>query len=136
VNAEGVVVVGNNKKSELVELQRWLEALYSDPFTSYWDETVFRVDVFETETHYIVEAELMNCTSEQISVACENDALTIQVNQNENVDKQRVVHLPFSLLNKDIRAYFTPPILEIHISKEISINEPNSKNIVVHEVDS
>jgi spore coat protein M len=136
VKAEGVVLVGNNKKPELGELQQWLEALCSDPFTNDLDETIFHVDVFETETHYIVEAELISCTSEQISVTCENDALTIQVHKNENIDKQRVVHLPFPLLNKDIYANFTPPILEIYISKEISASKPNRYTIIINETDS
>ncbi|QPA32181.1 alpha-crystallin domain-containing protein [Thermaerobacillus caldiproteolyticus] len=122
----------NDKKSEL---EQWLEALCSDPFSSILDETVFRVDVFETETEYIVESELINCTKEQIFVTCENDALIIQVHENENINKQRVVHLPFPLLNKNIRAYFTSPILEIHISKEISANHPNRYMITIHEID-
>ena len=58
--------MGSKKESN--EFDQWLQILLADPFVDYLDETMFRVDVFETEEDYIIEAELPLYAIHQIQV--------------------------------------------------------------------
>ncbi|MBA2870988.1 HSP20 family molecular chaperone IbpA [Anoxybacillus calidus] len=122
-------------KKEPNEFEKWLEILLADPFTDYLDETIFRVDVFETEEHYIIEANLPLCTVNQIKVKCHNNTAIIQAYEQNNDYKERSVQLPFTLTDRDVRAYFENDILEVRISKDtIDKCKENVRNIrVSHE---
>lgn len=122
-----------NQKEEQSELRQWLELLCSESFACELDEKTFRIDVFETDTHYIIEAELPDCRKEQLTVICETNTLIIQIYKEKALCKQRAVPLPFSLQHKQICAYFSAPVLEIHISKEENINNINQCMIMINE---
>jgi spore coat protein M len=114
----GEFVQMKSKKS-VTDFEKWLEILFADPFTDYLDETMFRVDVFETGEDYIIEAELPHYAAQQIQVKCHDNAVIIQTYEKNEVCKERTVLLPFSLADKHVSAYFEKGVLEVHISKEI-----------------
>jgi spore coat protein M len=121
-------------KKELNEFDKWLQILLADPFTDYLDETMFRVDVFETEEHYIIEANLPLYAVNQIKVKCHNNTVIIQAYEQNNDYKERSVHLPFTLADKEVGAYFENDILEVRISKDaIGKCEENVRNIQVSD---
>ncbi|ALF10287.1 Hsp20/alpha crystallin family protein [Parageobacillus thermoglucosidasius] len=123
----------NRKKTEQHELRKWLDLLCGESFTCELDEKTFRIDVFETDTHYIIEAEIPNCLKEQLTVLCETNAIIIQIHKEKALWKQRAVPLPFPLQHKQICAYFSDPTLEIHISKAENANNTNRYAIMINE---
>ncbi len=133
-NAGGAIQVHKNQKEEQSELRQWLELLCNDPYASILDETIFHVDVLETAEDYIIEAELSHCQKENIVVLCENHSLTIQIQKNGVTEKQRNILLPFSLLDKNISAHFSPPILEVRISKVALQNHSPQNHITVIDI--
>jgi spore coat protein M len=121
-------------KKELNEFDQWLQILLADPFIDYLDETMFRVDVFETEEHYIIEATLPLYTDNQINVKCHDNTAIIQAYEQNNDYKERIVQLPFTLTDKEVRAYFENDILEVRISKDtIGKCEDNIRNIPISD---
>jgi spore coat protein M len=127
-------IMPKNQKEEQNELRQWLNLLCNDPFTSILDETIFRIDVLETTEDYVVEAELSHCQKENIVVLCESHSLTIQIQKNGITEKQRNILLPFLLLDKNISAHFSPPILEVRISKVAQQNHSSQNHITVIDI--
>lgn len=110
-----------NLSFEMREMEKWLRKLYLDPLTSYLDDTTFRVDIFETDKEYIIEAMLTDYESDDISVCLTDKHIEIKANQKENATKEtklRIIDFPFKVINKEVRANFSKGILEIYISKE------------------
>ncbi|WP_044894128.1 Hsp20/alpha crystallin family protein [Bacillus alveayuensis] len=105
-------------KKSVTEFEKWLEILLADPFTDYLDETMFRVDVFETGEDYIIEAELPHYAAQQIQVKCHDHAVIIQTCEKNEVCKERTVLLPFHLADKHVSACFEKGVLEVRINKE------------------
>jgi spore coat protein M len=129
----GSIFLENGKKTEQNELRKWLDLLCGESFTCELDEKTFRIDVFETDAHYIIEAELPSCLKEQLTVMCETNAIIIQIHKEKALCKQRTIPLPFPLQHKQICAYFSAPTLEIHISKDESANDTNRYAIMINE---
>ncbi|WP_445487197.1 Hsp20/alpha crystallin family protein [Niallia sp. 03133] len=115
--------MNNNKKEDFQwngQIEEWLKDFFLDPLTTYLDETEFRMDVFETENDYIVEALLPHYTKNNIAVTVNNDFLTILATSSLNsevVEKKRTIYFPFSINKKEITAVFHHDILEIFVSK-------------------
>jgi spore coat protein M len=116
------------------ELRQWIELLCNDPLASLLDETIFRVEVLETEEDYIIEAELCHCQKEHIVVLRESRSLSIQIQKNGGTEKQRTILLPFSLADKCISAHFSAPILEIRISKSARQNDAQPQGNTVIDI--
>ncbi|MCH1625649.1 Hsp20/alpha crystallin family protein [Ferdinandcohnia quinoae] len=104
-------------------LEEWMKQFLDDPYTNWIDENQFRVDLFETQDEYIVEAELSGYQAQQIVITIINDTMNIQVKKineppQDEVISQRLVTLPFDLEKKKISALFRNEILEIFIKKK------------------
>ncbi|PKG22393.1 Hsp20/alpha crystallin family protein [Niallia nealsonii] len=127
----------NNKKDKQNwngNMEDWLKDFFLDPLTTFLDEAEFRIDVFETENYYIIEALLPPCKKEDLNISAENDALTIMVNCliNRNIEKkQRTVSFPFSIDTKEIQAVLNREILEILISKQAVAKSKGKKSIII-----
>jgi len=127
----------NNKRNDKDwngHIEDWLKDFFLDPLTTLLDEAEFRIDIFETNNHYIVEALLPPCKKENLKVSVDEDVLTIIVKSliNRNLNKkQRTVSFPFSIDTKEIKAVLNGEILEILISKQAISNEKGRKNIIV-----
>jgi len=117
----------DDKPLDIRLVEEWLENFFLDPLTSFLDETIFRIDLFETADEFIVEAMLFQCNKCDITVRLEHENIIIGVEnkqQQENV-KQRIISFPFSVIQHDVKANFESGILEIFISKYTICNGDN-----------
>jgi spore coat protein M len=106
------------KPFEFEGLENWMEQFFSDPLSSYLDEQHFRIDVFETQNEYIVEAYLPSFTEKQITIEFNQDIVKINVQKSKEEILERTVWMPFNVLEKEAYAIFEKGILEVHIMKE------------------
>ena len=128
--------------------QELLEVMLSNPFMSYLDYDSVRIDLFETEQSFIVEAELLGYHPKDIIVQIQADHLQLTAKKyclrefhdekqgtlaREQMEEsvERTIDFPFSLLNKKITATFSNEILEITISK----HETNESNQPIVPID-
>jgi spore coat protein M/HSP20 family protein len=116
----------NRKKDEessvdVNQVDKWLENYFLDPLTSYCDVTQFRIDLYETEKDWIVEAVLEDYHSADITVKAEDKKLIITAQkQLRNVPgnkRIRTIDFPFSIIRQKITAFFSNGIVEVFISK-------------------
>ncbi|WP_047983005.1 Hsp20/alpha crystallin family protein [Ornithinibacillus californiensis] len=94
----------------------------------------FWVDVKETNTHFIIEAELQGYKKEQIEIELVGNQVQIGVQDYQFIDqedtknnlkfnkqsiakKERVITLPFDIPKKDVKASFKNDILKISVRK-------------------
>jgi spore coat protein M/HSP20 family protein len=109
--------------SEVIE--KWLENYFLDPLTSYYDQTQFRIDLYETDKDWIVEALLQDFNFSDITVYVEDKRLVITgkrtpLSQSTNQLQQvhnRSIDFPFQVNSHKIHANFQNGILEVFISK-------------------
>jgi HSP20 family molecular chaperone IbpA len=104
------------------DIEKWLENYFLDPLTSYFDQTQFRIDLYETDKEWIVEATLPDYNSSDITVYVEDKKLMITGKRNhfsatiEQVHS-RSIEFPFEVNSHKIEAAFHNGILEVFISK-------------------
>ncbi|HET7657281.1 MAG TPA: Hsp20/alpha crystallin family protein [Bacillales bacterium] len=115
-------------------LNDWMETLFRDPMQRLLESRSFRVDMIETDSHFIVEAELPGFNRDQIDIEILDSALKITASHNEvseeaNDNKhyyrkersygriERVVPLPFRVNPKQTTANYEKGILQIAIPK-------------------
>ncbi|WML39838.1 Hsp20/alpha crystallin family protein [Neobacillus sp. OS1-2] len=102
-------------------VEKWLENFFLDPLTSYFDQTQFQIDLYETETEWIVEAILSEYEASEIKVFIEGKKLMISALRyppsTEHQKKIRIIDFPFSVTTQEVSAAFSNGILEIFISK-------------------
>lgn len=104
-------------------IEKWLENYFLDPLTSYYDQTQFRIDLFETDKDWIVEALLPDFCSSEIKVYVEDKKLLITVKRNPysidqvQISRSRSIEFPFQVNCQKIMATFHNGILEVFISK-------------------
>ena len=118
----------DDKPLDISVVEEWLENFFLDPLTSYQDETIFRIDLFETAEEYIVEAMLPKTKKSNITVKLEHENIIIDVtsdHHNKEIVKQRKISFPFSIIHYDVNAIFESEILEIIINKEKICNGRN-----------
>ncbi|WP_161974907.1 Hsp20/alpha crystallin family protein [Bacillus timonensis] len=111
-------------------LEDWMKQFLEDPYLI--DDYQFRIDLFETQNEYIIEAELSGYTPEQIQLNVKNDSILIKVADcekppNDTILTERIVTLPFELEKKKIEALFRNEILEIYIKKNSKRKKKKSK---------
>lgn len=102
-------------------MEKWLENYFLDPLTSYYDQTQFQIDLYETEKEWIVEAILSGFEASEIKVYIEEKKLMISASKSPPSPKQqkriRSIDFPFQIITQDISATFLNGILEVFISK-------------------
>lgn len=112
-----------NKNEESVDydqLEKWLKTYFLDPLTSYFDHTQFRIDLYETDKEWIVEAILNEYESSEITVFIEEKRLIITALEHsspKNQKRVRSIDFPFQINKQNVTALFTNGILEVLISK-------------------
>jgi len=102
-------------------VEKWLEDYFLDPLTSFYDQTQFQIDLFETENEWIVEAILTEFEESEIKIYIEEKTLNITaVKHPSTIHPQkriRSIEFPFQVTKQEISAVFTNGVLEIFISK-------------------
>lgn len=112
----------NRKKDEqcydLEQMEKWLENYFLDPLTSYCDMTQFRIDLYETEKDWIVEAVLDDFKAAELSVKVEDMKLIITARKqtlSSNIKKIRTIDFPFPIKNQKVCAFFQWYIRNIYL---------------------
>lgn len=102
-------------------VERWLKNYCLDPLTTQDDLTQFRIDLYETDQEWIVEALLNEFNSSDIKVFVDEKNLIISAGQHSTSShsKKRIrsINFPFSVINQKVTANFINGILEVFISK-------------------
>ncbi|MEH7226135.1 Hsp20/alpha crystallin family protein [Bacillus sp. JJ1566] len=120
----------NSNPLSLNGLEDWMKQFLEDPYLL--DDYQFRIDLFETQNEYIIEAELSGYRPEQIQLNVKNDTFHIKLTDcdkppNDTILTERIVTLPFELEKKKIEALFRNEILEIYIKKNSKGKKKKSK---------
>lgn len=102
-------------------VERWLENYCLDPLTTQDDLTQFRIDLYETDQEWIVEALLNEYNSSEIKVYIEESKLIITADKPSTPFNQhnrvRTIQFPFQVINQKVTAHYINGILEVLISK-------------------
>lgn len=102
-------------------VEKWLENYCLDPLTSQDDLTQFRIDLYETDQEWIVEALLNEYNSSEIKVFIEDNKLVITAvkssTPSNELKKVRTIQFPFQVINQKVMAHYINGILEVFISK-------------------
>ncbi|WP_338469354.1 Hsp20/alpha crystallin family protein [Niallia sp. XMNu-256] len=108
-----------DKPLDIKVVEKWLESFFLDPLTSYLDETIFRIDLFETADEYIIEALLPKMDKCNISIKIDGENIIISsgTNSDRQQKKQRTITFPFNVTHHEVKASFNSGILEVFISK-------------------
>ncbi|MGG5254199.1 Hsp20/alpha crystallin family protein [Neobacillus sp. SM06] len=114
----------DDQSYDLQQMEKWLENYFLDPLTTYLDQMQFRIDLYETDKNWIVEALLSQFEASEITVFADNEKLIIKAQKALHLPKnpaevrERIIDFPFPIVNQKIAASFHSGILEITISKE------------------
>ncbi|NRD79593.1 Hsp20/alpha crystallin family protein [Bacillus sp. BRMEA1] len=112
-----------NFSVDFEQVDKWLKDYFLDPYTTHCDLTQFRIDLYETDDDWIVEAVLNEYKSSDITVKVENKKLLIyaqKIGSTTSAPCQkrfRIIDFPFPIINHHVNASFENGILEIFISK-------------------
>jgi HSP20 family molecular chaperone IbpA len=110
-----------NQTFDFALVEKWLENYFLDPLTSYYDQTQFQIDLFETDQEWIVEAILNDFKASDLRIYIQEKKLTISASNpplyQPHYQRSRSIEFPFYINEQDISAVFTNGILEIFISK-------------------
>lgn len=118
-------------------MDEWLKNHFLDPLTSVLDEAEFRIDVYETEKEYIVEAFLPNCRAGDIHISVEKNLLIIKAFLQDSIsseEKRRTIDFPIAITQNPIHAVYTNQILEIFIQKEKQQNYLQSSSVPIQNL--
>jgi HSP20 family molecular chaperone IbpA len=111
-------------------LEKWLESFFLDPFSTILDQSQFRIDLYDTETEFIIEALLPNYQVNEITIFIEKCKVNIQATKTTLLE--RTLTFPFPICSQKIIATFHNGIVEIFISKKIQ-ETPISRVIPISE---
>lgn len=104
-------------------MEQWLRDFFLDPHTEYEDNAIFKIDIYETDDHWIVEAVLQDYASSEIKVKVENSKLMISAQKQNHSPltsfpkKERIIDFPFVIIRHGVTAVFQNGLLEIFITK-------------------
>lgn len=104
-------------------MEQWLQDYFLDPRTEAEDHSIFKIDIYETEKHWIVEAVLKDYLSSEIKVRIENFILIITAQKHRTslpapiYKKERKIYFPFQIIDHCVTALFQNGVVEIFISK-------------------
>lgn len=127
-------------------IQNWMNTFddfFKEPFANLLPAQSFRVDLYETDDAFIVEAELPGVKKDQIKVEPLGDGLRISIEsksyEEERNDKQkfykqersytsssRIIKLPYHFSMENVKGKYANGILEIKIPKDDRIQEDTS----------
>lgn len=104
-------------------MDQWLKNYFLDPLTTHYDHSQFKIDIYETDKEWIIEALLKDYVSSEITVKTENTKLIITAQKDAFSSttpfpsRVRTINFPFPIVNHHIHATFLNGILEIFITK-------------------
>jgi HSP20 family molecular chaperone IbpA len=124
INRARGIVMKSKKNIQPIDfdlVEKWLENYCLDPLTTQDDLTQFRIDLYETDQEWIVEALLNEYNSSEIKVFIEDKKLIITADKSSTPSNQqkrvRTIQFPFQVINQKVTANYINGILEVLISK-------------------
>jgi HSP20 family molecular chaperone IbpA len=124
INRARGIVMKSKKNMQPIDfdlVEKWLENYCLDPLTTQDDLTQFRIDLYETDQEWIVEALLNEYNSSEIKVFVEENKLIITADKSSTPTSQqkrvRTIQFPFQVINQKVTANYINGILEVLISK-------------------
>ena len=113
--------------------EQWMDQFFADPYTSFHYPESLRVDLFETEQEYILEADIPpNACQNDIMLEKTKNGLRILIQTKTGSALMRDIHLPVNIMYKRMNASFENGLLEIHISKNEMVS---AKEHTIHFLD-
>ncbi|WP_251550644.1 Hsp20/alpha crystallin family protein [Neobacillus muris] len=112
-----------NLSVDAEQMEQFLKNYFLDPLTSLADQQQFRIDIYETEENWIVEAFMDELLSSEITVKIADTQLIINAqkhtytNPSSFPQRSRTIDFPFPIINHCVTAAFQNGVLEIFISK-------------------
>jgi HSP20 family protein len=97
-------------------VEDWMTQFVIDPFFDGNTDGI-KMDLFETESSYIIEAIVPGYRKDDIVIKVVKDGIYVRLLKDEN-EIRRFVNLPFSLCERKITATLVHEILEIMIYKK------------------
>lgn len=94
-----------------------LGLFYLDPFTTYLDETEFRVFLFEVDEGYLIEAERKQTSKNGILIHIQEDLCVIVLEQPSG-RKERKILFPFCLENLSIHVEVEADLVQVYINSQ------------------
>lgn len=126
--------MSNREESfDSLAIEKWLESFFLDPLTSYLDQYTFRIDIYETEVEYILEAMLTDFNLSSIKVFLDQSQITITIEHEDKITS-RCVTFPLLVISQKVQASFSNGILEIYISKHETLRKYENRLITVKHV--
>ncbi|MFX3623338.1 MAG: Hsp20/alpha crystallin family protein [Ectobacillus sp.] len=101
--------------------ETWMDQFFSDPYASFHYPNGIRIDLFETELEYILEADLPTVCQKQVHIQKTKEGLRILILKDPKCILKRDIHLPVNVMYKKMSARFENGLLEIHISKNETV---------------
>ncbi|WP_042456710.1 Hsp20/alpha crystallin family protein [Neobacillus dielmonensis] len=104
-------------------MERFLREYFLDPLTSLADHNQFKIDIYETENDWIVEAYMNDFSSSEITVKITGNRLIINAQKHSYTNpspfpqRNRTIDFPFPIIDHCVTASFENEVLEIVISK-------------------
>lgn len=98
--------------------EQWMDQFFADPYASFHYPEGLRLDLFETEREYILEADVPpNACQSDIILEKTKNGLRILIQTKIDSALMRDIHLPVNIMYKQMNAFLENGLLEIHISK-------------------
>ncbi|MFP3123992.1 Hsp20 family protein [Ectobacillus funiculus] len=98
--------------------EQWMDQFFADPYASFYYPEGLRIDLFETEREYILEADVPpNACQSDIMIEKTENGLRILIQTKTGPALMRDIQLPVNIMYKRMNASFENGLLEIHISK-------------------
>lgn len=129
--------MSKNEENDFLPVIRDLNDVFNrfwnDPFTSFFPQQQFRVDLYDMGNKIVVEAELPGFRQNQIKIEAVHEGLKIIADDRQEIETiddkkkyfkkerrfrrlERVIPLPYEI-NANTKAYYKNGILEVHIPK-------------------
>lgn len=120
VTTDGGLVMNEEINEDLLleidGVEDWMAQFVIDPFLD-GNKDGLRMDLFETESSYIIEAIVTNFERDDINLKVVKDGLRLKLKKDKDVIT-RFISLPYSLCKRRIKASVNNEVLEIIILKK------------------
>jgi spore coat protein M len=116
----------NKRKRDCLEhvegFEQWMDTFFNAPYEYIYCQNNLHIDLFETETAYIIEVEIPLTTTTHIVIHKKQNGITLCLT-NKTCEDENIIELPIPIMNRAITAQIENSLLEIHISKTVPSSE-------------
>ncbi|WLR43447.1 hypothetical protein LC087_04550 [Bacillus carboniphilus] len=108
----------DNQGLNLKEVEQWMDQFLEDPFTTFLDEAMFPVYLYEMCETYLIEAQVPTSKLKNIDIYIqEQQSIIIQLKNEPTISREII--LPIQLQENQINYQFKDQVLQVLISKKM-----------------